>query len=290
MKYSESDKEKLNAAIDQREKKERISDENLSSDGKIISSDETDSAPASTENYLENYTKNPFKRMKNERKRMSEAMKDMNTVEKIKYFIYYYKWHVFVGFIIVFFILYIINFIYQRSLPVAMSYAIINNNNMNGDTDTGIFKEYAAYYGMEKGHRTEAVTDIILSNSEIAEGSDGEMVNNYKYMSFATYCSEDYFDIVITDKEGMDICSSKSHIYPVDQILSSENLEKCRTMGLLTESKSADGSTAFYGIDISAVPAIQGMHLRYNDAYLCFPGHSERNIENANKFFEFLFK
>lgn len=289
MKYSETEKEKLNAAIDQREKKERISEDNLSSDGKIIDSDKTSDNPSSTENFLESYTKNPFKRMKNERKRMAEAMKDMTGKEKIKYFFDYYKWHVVVCFLIIVFILGIVNFIYQRSLPVAMSYAIVNNN-VNADIDTGIFKDYASYYGLNKGYKTEAVTDIILTVPEGSDDAEQQMVNTYKYMSFATYCSENYFDIIITDKDGLDICAEKSHIYPAEQVLTAENLEKFRSMGLLTESKGADGTTAVYGIDISAVPAIQSMNLRYNDVYLCFPGISEQNIENANKFLDYLFK
>ncbi len=288
MKYSETEKEKLNAAIDQREKKERISEDNLSNDGKIIESDKESDTPSSSENFLENYTKNPFKRMLNERKRMSEAMKDMKASEKLKYFFEYYKWHVFVVFLIIFFILYMINFIYQRTLPVAMSYAILNNN-VNADINTDIFKDYASYYGMDKGYKTEAVTDIILSAPEGSDDAEQQMVNNYKYMSFATYCSENYFDIIITDKDGMDICAEKQHIYPADQVLSQENLEKFRSMGILTESKGTDG-TAVYGINISSVPAIQSMNLRYKTVYLCFPGVSEQNIENANKFVEYLFK
>jgi hypothetical protein len=219
---------------------------------------------------------------------MKATMKDMNSSEKLKYFFYYYKWHMFILLLAVFFVLSIINFIYQRSLPVSISYAVINNSNLNEETDYSIFSEYTAEYGLQKGYKMESVTDIILSEATFGSLEASDETSNYKYMSFATYCGQNYFDIALTDKTGLELCSSKGHLHPVDSIISSDNLGKCT--GRLTECASPEGTNAVYGIDISDIPIIKNMHLRYKDVYICFPGNSEQNITNANRFLEFILK
>ena len=318
MRYSENDKEKLDAAIKQRDKiepknGEKSSDktddsdkkgeksknepdkklsseksEGIDSENAEESPDENSESPKKFDSY-DRITKNPFKRMKYDREQIAEEMKDMSFWGKVKYIFYYYKWHMFVTLIVLFVIFEVISIIYQNSRPVAISYVIINSYSLDDTLNTDIFTDYADYYQFDNGYKTDSVVDIILDFEKYKENSE-YLINNYRYMSFSTYCSENYFDILFTDRSGLDVCSARSHVYPVDQILNEENFEKCKSQGRLTASTGYGGDIGYFAIDISDIPAVKAMNLRYTEIYLAFPGKSQQNIDNANRFVSYILK
>ena len=241
------------------------------------------------EDNLENYTRNPFKRMKRERARMAEQMADMTTSGKIKYIFYYYKWYMLVTLLAIFFIFYLIDVIYKNSRPVALSYVIVNSFDIEGIYNkVDPILEYADYYGIRENHKIDAVTDITLKEKAFDENNQNSELDNYRYVSFSNGCGNDYFDVIFADEEGLRVCSFAAHAHPVKDILTPENYERCEKENRLVTQKGFEGEPDYYGVDISDLPAAKAMNLRYSKIYLCFPGDSESNIKNANNFLAFI--
>ena len=270
--------------------KSKDDSQNTETESKDIPEEKTgDSPKEKTEDNLENYTRNPFKRMKLERMRMAEQMKDMTTSGKIKYIFYYYKWHMLITLIAVFFIFYLIDVIYKNSRPVALSYVIVNSFDIEGIYNKiDPIYEYADYYGIRENHKIDAVTDITLKEESFDENNQSTDMTNYRYISFSNGCGNDYFDVIFTDTEGLKVCSMAAHARPVKDILTPENFERCKEENRLITQKGYEGEPDYYGVDISDLPVAKAMNLRYDDIYLCFPGDSESNIENANKFLAYI--
>ena len=236
------------------------------------------------EDNLENYTKNIFIKFKHEREQIRKRTKDMSSFERFKYIFYYYKWTIFFTFLGILFIAYIISLIYENTRPVGFSYAIVNSYDISNDTNTQVIDDYLTAYNIDHGYKVESVKDVTLNKQVLDSGSDE--TTTYKYMSFSTYCDNDYFDVIFTDMEGLKICAFNGQAHPADEVISADNMAKCSDR--LVTVLGQDGRDAVYGIDVSDVPAIQAMNLRYQQVYLCFPGDTERNITTANNFLTYL--
>ncbi|MBQ8952361.1 MAG: hypothetical protein IJ065_14600 [Eubacterium sp.] len=236
------------------------------------------------EDNLENYTKNIFVKLKNERQLIKKRTKNMSSSERFKYILYYYKWTIFFTFLGILFIAYVISIIYENTRPVGFSYAIVNSYDISNDTNTQIIDDYLNAYDLDRGYKVESVKDITLNKQVLDSGSD--QATTYKYMSFSTYCDNDYFDVLFTDLDGLKICALNGQIHPAEEVISADNMAKCSDR--LVTALGKDGKDTVYGIDVSDIPAVAAMNLKYKKVYLCFPGNSERNITTANNFLTYL--
>ena len=289
MRYSESDKGNIppvrgtdeEAALHESGELDNMYKKHIDSNKK---SAEESGPNEDAEDNLEHYTKNVFQKMKNERELYKKRTKGMSGMEKLKYFLYYYKWPIVISVVIVVFIAYVISLIYDFTRPVGFSYAIVNSYDISGETNTEIISDYLKEYKLNKGYKVESLKDITLDRYSIESGND--QTATYKYMSFSGYCTNNYFDILFSNKAGMEICAENGQIHPVDQILTPDTIAKCSDR--LVTAKGKDGQTVAYAIDVSDLACIKGMGLKYTDVYICFPGTSERNLTSANNFVTYI--
>ena len=295
MKYSAEDRDNIppvrgseeEAAQNNAKKSDKVSSEKAddiqkTDDSKTSSDNSEKSEPL--EDNLENYTKNIFVKLKHEREQIRKRTKDMSSSGRIKYILYYYKWTIIFAVLGILFVAYVISLIYENTRPVGFSYAIVNSYDISNDTNTQIVDDYLKAYGLDKGYKVDSLTDVTLNKQALESGSDE--ATTYKYMSFSTYCDNDYFDIVFTDLDGLKICAFNGQAHPAEEVISAENMAKCSDRLVTVLGK--DGRDAVYGIDVSDIPAIASMNLRYKKVYLCFPGDGERNITTANNFLTYL--
>lgn len=276
---SQKDKKKSADNDTEKEKTDAVKDKEAGTD-----SDKSSEDNEPLEDNLENYTKNIFVKLKNEREQIKKRTKNMSSSERFKYIFYYYKWTIFFTFLGILFIAYVISLIYENTRPVGFSYAIVNSYDISNDTNTQIVDDFLKEYGLDKGYKVDSLKDVTLNKQALESGSDE--ATTYKYMSFSTYCDNDYFDIVFTDLDGLKICAFNGQAHPAEEIISADNMAKCSDRLVTVLGK--DGRDAVYGIDVSDIPAIAAMNLRYKKVYLCFPGDSERNITTANNFLTYL--
>ena len=136
---------------------------------------------------------------------MKARMADMTRNEKIKYIVYYYKWHFFftVAAILIFSALAIT--IYKNSRPVSLSAAVLNPEDSIALSDKP-FKEFVKDAKLDKGHRllADAYYNVTLEY-ELAKNSDISSVT-----SLSMLVKDDYYDVIITNLAGLEYCMTIS--------------------------------------------------------------------------------
>ncbi|MDE6025944.1 MAG: hypothetical protein K2G45_10875 [Lachnospiraceae bacterium] len=254
--------------------------------GQITASTE-DNSEKTTEDNLELRMMTRKDRMVAKRERYRKNVEGMSKKEQCKYFLYYYKFTI-LG-IILFFALaiYIPVTIYKNTRPVALSYAVLNTG--ENKINTSFEEEYCRRYNCRKGYQ-------LLSNHSVSLSLDGyetEGGNAYSsdYMQFPTLCYDNYYDIIISDKAGIEYCGSAGMVRPVDSSLSTELLTTLQNdygCSLLKVNDENDNLVAF-AIDISDTDFAKNLNTGYSDVFLGVAGTSDRNKSNAEKMLKFIF-
>ncbi|MBQ9607877.1 MAG: hypothetical protein IJV15_00360 [Lachnospiraceae bacterium] len=214
--------------------------------------------------------------------------KDMTTKEKISYFFYYNKWKIIVAVIVIFFISGTVMTILKNSRPVALAYAVVNQNSMDYPSDEPII-EYLKYYGFDDSYQVRASTSIHLSYEEYINGTMSPN-DTASYEHFPVRCSENYYDIIFSDQNGIDYCVNTYIVLPVENVLPAAMIDEINQkypdsiLGI-TDDK---GILTNYYIDISGTNFVKKLNLTYDNVYLCFPGNSTKDASNAIKAVKFI--
>ena len=211
-----------------------------------------------------------------------DYMKDMSPAEKRKYLIYYYKWYVIVGAIILALVAYFVVVIRRNRVPSSISYAVINAWDLTEGLDESLFEEYAEHYGRTDGYTIRGDNQYMFTVDTITDPG----MNYGAYLRFNSLCPDDYFDIVITDKTGLDFCVADDLSLDLDQALSPEILQMYE--GHIVSMKDSRGETHNFAIDVSDIQCIKRIGLPYDEVYITFPGDSETNISHAEEFLRYI--
>ena len=253
-----------------------------------IDKEEDTSDSSSGENNLEINKMKFFQRMKAKKERLRANTKDMSFTEKIKYYIYYYKWPAFWSILVLAGIIAVSVTIYKNSRPVAISYAIVNATDTTTINLDG-FDEYAEHYGIVKGYQIISSPTMKLSLQDF-KNTDVTSDEESSYSQFTLLCGNDYYDIIITDKVGLEYCSVSGLIAPVkdrlfdDTYMALEQKHPDVFVSLLGNNNMYDD----YAIDISNTEFVKSLNLGYDKVYVCFPGSSEENIVNVRRFLNYV--
>lgn len=244
-----------------------------------------------TEDNLELHSMSKRQRRKELRRRFYAGMEDMDTKSKVKYFIHYNKWKIIIPVLVIAIIISTIGTIINNKKPVAISYAIINSPNYYDMNTDVIEKDYMDYYGMTTKKYQIISTGGINYDLDTYEEDSQQYSNSAAYTSFPTNCRTNYYDIIITDKKGLEYCAKTSLIYPVDDVFTTDlaNAINKNYSDLLTSAKDYDDNEKVFAIDISNTSFAKSINLDFDQAYICFPGADTSNIENIRKMLNFIF-
>lgn len=211
----------------------------------------------------------------------------MSSKEKFSHFLYCYKWRIIVSLLIIIASTYTTFSIYSNTRPVALAYGVVNSPNPF-KLDQSVVDDYKNYYHMKKSDQVIMTSNI---NYDLDTYEEDYNTSDASYTSFPTLCYEDYYDVIISDKKGVEYCSYFSIIHPLNDCLTMDlqSLLNSSMSDKILYTEDSEKQSEAFAIDISDTDFAKGLNLGYDDVYLCFPGTDERNIETARKLINYIF-
>lgn len=243
---------------------------------------------AFTEDNLELHRLSFRERTRIRRERFLQNMEGMSKKEKISYFLYYYKWKIIFGILIIILAVAIPITLYKSSRPVVLSYAVINCS-YPGNISQAPFDSYMNFYGYTKKQQMISGNYSYL-NKETYEEDYAANPNSANFTSLPMLCYNGYYDIILTDKTGLEYCAAQSLIQPLDAALFPDvysainNGQKARIVSVA----NYNGESREYGINISDTAFAASLNLGYDDVYIGLIGYNDRNFKNARLFLNYV--
>ena len=216
--------------------------------------------------------------------RREKEMEGMTRMERVSYLLYYFKTPIIftVGGILIVSLLLISIIMGKR--PVILSVACINVPGSVEITEAS-FEDYAANSNLayEGSIKLDATVYLDLETANEVYNSNPY---DHSLTQFPALCASDFFDIVITDRTGMDYCSYSNIILDPETIISPSTVLELRKYQ--ADAKDADGNSYFFGYDITGTDFARSLHIK-KDLFICFPGKGDTNKENAERFLRYVY-
>ncbi|MCM1272485.1 MAG: hypothetical protein NC225_11715 [Clostridium sp.] len=256
--------------------------------GQITASASTEAdSEKTTEDNLELRSMSRRDRLAAKRERYRKNVEGMSKKERRSYFLYYYKFAIMGAILFLALAIYIPVTIYKNTRPVALSYAVLNTG--ANQIDKSFEDDYCRLFGLEKGYQVLSNTSVSLSLADYAENGGSSYSSDY--MQFPTLCYDNYYDIIISDKAGIEYCGSSGMARPVESSLSAEFLATLQNdyhCSLLSVKDEDDNMVAF-AVDISDTDFAKNLNTGYSDVFLSVAGTSDQNKSNAEKMLRFIY-
>ncbi len=242
------------------------------------------------EDKLEFATMSRKERRAAKRKRLKETTEGMTLVQKLQYFLYAYKMEILLPLIVIIAISLIVVAFFRGNKPIALSYAVVNCEDLEALDPSVIETDYWNYYSFDDNYQFQKVLDLKYdpSTSTNEASKDTESGN---YIAFPTLCDENYYDIIITNKRGLEYLSESSIIHTLGEALPSDlyDIFTADYNDQITTSPAYTGKSAPYAINISDTDFAKKLNPGYDDVYICFPGVSEDNQKRVKQICNFIF-
>ena len=217
-------------------------------------------------------------KFKAEKELLRSNMDGMDKKEKISYLVYYYKWYALLTAIVIIAIGIGIRAYLDSKKPRALYIDILN---CNMEADDHILKDY---FDLQYG---KAYKMYIGVADTIGIEHKKKYPTAASYNSFPAACAANMYDVIVTDRDGLDWCTANSSIYAPETIISEPLLNKVSDS--LISTVDGNGNLVTSAIDISDTDFAKALKLPYEKVYLCFPGNLDENIENAEKLLKFIY-
>lgn len=219
-------------------------------------------------------------KMRAERAILESNMEGMDKKERFKYLLYYHKWYlVMAGIALILICMFTWSAIDSRKPQVL--YMDILNCNMGSDVNISVLKEhYDSIYGKNYKMRLYYSDTIGLEHKK-------QYPTASSYASFPAACAANMYDVVITDKDGLDWCTANSSIYAPVSVLSEETMKMIADD--LVSAYDKNGNLVDAAVNISDTEFAKSLNLPYDKIYLCFPGNNEENLYNAENLLNFIY-
>ena len=234
------------------------------------------------EDKLEFATMSRKERRAAKRKRLKETTEGMTLVQKLQYFLYAYKMEILLPLIVIIAISLIVVAFFRGNKPIALSYAVVNCEDLEALDTSVIEADYWNYYGFDDNYQFQKVLDLKYDPS-ISTNEASKDAESGNYIAFPTLCDENYYDIIITNKRGLEYLSESSIIHTLGEALPSDlyDIFTADYNDQITTSPAYTGKSAPYAINISDTDFAKKLNPGYNDVYICFPGVSEDNQKRS---------
>lgn len=263
-------------------------------DAAAIEKDPRHAAPREdlkTEDNLELSALSLRERRKIRRERFKTDMEGMNKKEKLSHFLTYNMKKTALCLLIIFLVAAIAFTVIKNKRPTVLSYVIVNSpDQYSMDTET-MEKNYMEYYGFTDRQKIESTSPVSM-DLETFDANYNAHPNDEVYTTFPVYCANNFYDIIISDKKGVECCADRTRIYPLSEVLSDELYEiisgdeyKDRILCV----KDGYGYVEEFAIDISDTEFAKTLNTGYDDVYICFPGTSENNRINVERVLNYIF-
>lgn len=217
-----------------------------------------------------------------------EETQSMSSLEKAKYFVYFYKWYFLVPLFIALFAGWVFIAASRGAQPIALSYAMVNIESADS-VNTDFYDDYFAFYDFDTSYREVADLDNYINYEQYREHESFYLSNDSSpYHKLSTNCDKGDYDIVITDKDGFLYCSYVGILKPLNEYFDAETYKALSKY----EATATDfyDDTLPYGIDVSGTDFAKSLNTGYDQVFIIFPGKSKTNYDNAYNFVTYLFE
>ncbi len=231
--------------------------------------------------------------------RCLDNMEGMSKKEKVKYFLYFYRGYIVAGIILLFLIIAIPIHIYNRTRPVAISYAVLNQASFYTTSKDSI-NEYMDYFDYGSSYKAEEYSGIQLLPQE--DEPTTETVDNIAiayqnetsagYIQFPLLCRDGYIDFVLMDSQALECLNGSDLFTSLESTLSSDIyrqlLAKYPELKIIS-IQDADGNTVECAIDVSDTDFVKGFDISYSEVYLAFPKTKDPENIKPKQIIEFIY-
>ena len=233
------------------------------------------------------YSSMTRKEKREEKKRIyREYTSEMTTLQKIKYFIDYYKWYILLPTLLLIFGIYIGNTIYKNSRPVALAYAVLNCENPD-NFNSSFEDEYAEIYKYSRNFKFDSSINFKVTYDYFTEHEEYITTSNSTdYNILKTRCELNDFDVVIGNAAGIKYCTTQDIVTRLKGFLDVNGFSALEPY--MVEFENSFGKNEYFAIDISNTDFAKNLNLGYDDVYITFPSLEERNKRNALQLLEYI--
>lgn len=222
------------------------------------------------------------------KQRIKKEMEGMARMQKVEYLLSYFKWHlIFIIGGILIAALFIVA-IKTSSRPVALSIAFANMQEYEITEEN--FSDYKAYTSPD-GQNTEDIGIFKVENTVHFDLDTYEQQYNndpydFSLTQFPALCTTDFYDVLITDRAGLEFCSTCSIALDPETIISPETVLALRKYQV--DAPDSTGKNYFYAYDISETAFAKSLGIRQK-LYMAFPCSGDGNKYNAERFLRYIF-
>lgn len=239
-----------------------------------------------TENSLELQSMSGSERRAYRKAEKAKLTEGMTKKQRVRYFIDCYKWGFLVALMVIVSMSWISFAIYKQTRPVAVAYGIVNSTDPYS-TDSSVFEDYKSLYGIKADEKIEVVSDL---NYDLDTFEQDYNENAAEYSSFPMLCDENHYDVLFSNKKGVECCSYINLIFTVDVLNEDlQNLIYGKLADRVLVTADSAGKNGDFAVDISGTDFAKSLNLGYDDVYMCFPGDSEENQDTALKLLNYIF-
>lgn len=230
--------------------------------------------------------------------RMKYEMHDMTGFQKFKYILYYGKVYIIILCVLIAGSIYCIHTMSQNSRPVGISYVILNCNNQTSAltpaSEGSPIKQYLEDNGLlTPKYQNHSNTRVMVDLETQEDDYYKDILSSGFLTQFREFMSTDFYDVIITDKKGLDYCiksETKIRLKVMDDVLSDELLNDDTIKEHTVTEKDLTGIDYRVALDIRDTEFAKALKLPYDDIYLCYGGTSEENKKNAEQLTRYIFK
>ena len=215
-------------------------------------------------------------------------MADMTSKEKFSYIMNYYKWHFIIGLFAIVCLAYTGRVIYRATWPTLLELAIVNNKDTT-KYDTYIPDAYRQYYDLDEKNYIEIYGELSVSATEDTT-EVGLTMSNYQTIGY--YNMYDMLDVIICDKEALNLFVSTDDTTAIDLSMDEELYNQIEDYVItMSDPKGIKNNGKPYAValDITHTEFIKECHLSYHNAYLLIPSTKFEDNENTINFIRFVF-
>ena len=240
-----------------------------------------------SENALELHSMQRKERRKIKKQQYLETTKDMTKLQKLSYFFTYYKWYVIAPIVVILLLLYLGVTIYNNSLPVELSYVILNAKDPN-QVNLDFVGKYEDYHKITCKHKIDKNVNCKVTYSYFKEHEESIVTRtDTDYSILSMKGGEGYYDVIIGDMDGLKYCSTSQIISPLQTYFGSDTYQVLEDK--MVKLDNYFGEKTPFALDISDTEFARNLNLGYDEVYLAFPGTTEQNRTNAYRMIEYIY-
>ena len=218
----------------------------------------------------------------------SKRMATMSSKEKFSYIMNYYKWYFIIGLFAIICLAYTGRIIYRATWPTLLELAIVNNTDGSNYSEY-IPTAYREYYNLDQKNHIEIYGSLSITATEDTTEVGLTMTN---YQTLGYYNMYDMLDVIICDKEALQLFVSTDDTTAIDLSMEEELYKQIEDHVItMSDPKGVknDGNPYTVAIDISDTTFAKECNLSYSEVYLLIPSTKYTNNENTIQFIKFIF-